>query len=85
MDISPYRHIRRSKILPNDGKLEQNNYEENGNEKYVSLITTSSTIDVSSTIPDDPFDTTKTIGKEILNKIAISIQKSTLKENIRIT
>ncbi|CAF3995271.1 unnamed protein product [Rotaria sordida] len=76
MDISPYRHIRRSKILPNDGKLEQNNYEENDNEKYVSLITTSSTIDVSSTIPDDPFDTTKTIGKEILNKIASPFDKA---------
>jgi hypothetical protein len=87
MIVLRHPHIRRQEILLNNGDSEQDDYGEGSDRDYESSVTFSSSIGLpSATTTENPYDTTKAIGEEVMGKLPRKYAKqSLLKENIRTT
>ncbi|CAF0782938.1 unnamed protein product [Adineta steineri] len=70
MGILRHRYMRRQEAISNDDEMQQDTYEEDGDDDE-SSVSIPSTIDYPSTTTESPYDKAKTIGEEVIKKVPI--------------
>ncbi|CAF0812068.1 unnamed protein product [Adineta steineri] len=70
MGILRHRYMRRQEAISNDDEMQQDTYEEDGDDDE-SSVSIPSSIDYPSTTTESPYDKAKTIGEEVIKKFPI--------------
>ncbi|CAF0787030.1 unnamed protein product [Adineta steineri] len=70
MGILRHRYMRRQEAISNDDEMQQDTYEEDGDDDE-SSVSIPSSIDYPSTTTESPYDKAKTIGEEVIKKVPI--------------